>query len=80
MKFAWRFIPIGYNLRRTDILAALFALVILGGLLFAATRWVTLNNGFGPDWDCTNQGWGGPVCIKKPTSWPGKQPPRDPAR
>jgi hypothetical protein len=67
MKFAWRFIPIGYNLRRIDILAALFALVILGGLLFAATRWVTLNHGFGPDWDCTNPGWGGPVCTKKPT-------------
>ena len=70
MKFARRFTPTGYNLQRNDILAALFVLVILGGLLVAATGWVTLNDGFGPDWDCTNPGSGGPVCIKKPTPWP----------
>jgi hypothetical protein len=70
MKFARRFSPIGYNLRRGDILAALFALAILGGLLFAAAGWVTSNNGLGPDWDCTRPGWGDPVCIKKPSPQP----------
>jgi hypothetical protein len=67
MKFARRFTPIAYNLQRSHILAALFALVILGGLLVAATGWVRLNDGFGPDWDCTKPGSGDPVCIKKLT-------------
>jgi len=25
----------------------------------------TTNAGFGPDWECTAQGQGGPTCIKK---------------
>jgi hypothetical protein len=70
MKFAWGFTRIGHNLQRSDIIAALFALVILAGLLVAATGWVTLNNGFGPDWDCTQPGSGDPVCIKKSTLRP----------
>jgi len=64
MKFAWGLPPIRYNLQRGDILAALFALVILGGLLVAATGWVKLNKGFGPGWDCTQPGSGDPVCTK----------------
>jgi hypothetical protein len=59
--------PIGYNLQRGDILAAFLALVILGALLVVSTGWVTLNDGFGPDWNCTHPGSGDPVCIKKPT-------------
>ncbi len=26
----------------------------------------TANAGFGPDWECTPQAMGGPICIKKP--------------
>jgi hypothetical protein len=73
MKFARRFTPIWYlglSLRKSDILAALFALAILGGLVFAAAGWVTLNNGFGSEWDCANPGRGDSVCIKKPTRPP----------
>jgi hypothetical protein len=70
MKFARRFTPIWFELRRSHILAALFALAILGGLLFAETGWVKLNNGFGSDWDCASPGSGDPVCIKKPTHPP----------
>ena len=33
MKFARGLTPMRYNLQRGDILAALFALIILGGLL-----------------------------------------------
>ena len=66
MKFVREFTPVGYNVQRADILAALVALVILGGLLVAATGWATLNDGFGPDWHCTHPGSGDPVCIKKP--------------
>ena len=75
MKFAWGLTPIRYNLQRGDILAALFALVILSGLLVAATGWVKLNNGFGPGWDCTQPGSGDPVCTKKSPLRPSKQPP-----
>lgn len=73
MKFARRFTPIGYlglNLRKNDILAALFILAILAALVFAAAGWVTWNNGFGPGWDCANPGRGEAVCIKKPAHPP----------
>ena len=67
MKLARRFTPVGYRLRRGDVLAALLALVMLGGLLLAAARWMPVNHGFGPDWDCTQPGSGDPVCVRKPT-------------
>ena len=70
MKFARRVTLIGCNLQRSDILAALFALLILGGVLVGATGWMASNDGFGPDWDCAQPGSGDPVCIRKPTPWP----------
>jgi hypothetical protein len=84
MKFARRFTPIWFNPRWSDILAALFVLAIFGGLLFAETRWVKFNSGFGSDWDCASPGSGDPVCVKKaarphycltqPVAGPGVQP------
>jgi hypothetical protein len=52
------------NLGRRDVVAIIFAVAIL--LLFAATKSTTFNHGgFGPEWDCTNPGGGGSVCVKK---------------
>ena len=70
MKFVFDLTPIRYNFQRNDILAALFVLIILGGLLVAAKGWVKVNNGFGPDWHCAQPGSGDPVCAKKSTPQP----------
>jgi hypothetical protein len=42
------------------ILAAVLATIVL----FPVAQQNT-NAGFGPDWECTAQGQGGPTCIKK---------------
>jgi hypothetical protein len=56
---------LGANLRSGDVFAIVFAAAIL--LLFAATKSTIFNHGgFGPDWDCTNPGGQGSVCVKKP--------------
>jgi hypothetical protein len=42
------------------------ALLVVGFVLFPGlTQNNTTNAGFGPDWECTAQGQGGPTCIKK---------------
>ena len=56
-------------LTRRDIAAILFVVAIVGGLLFVHVVVPNLgrsNQGFGPDWDCTNPGEGNSICIKKP--------------
>jgi hypothetical protein len=52
-----------------DIGGILLAIVLLAALALFFLLFPNLsqqtNNGFGPEWDCTNPGQGGPVCIKK---------------
>jgi hypothetical protein len=54
--------------KRGDILAIALALVLLAaavfGLMFNDPQRKT-NFGFGPEWDCKEQGHGDPVCIKR---------------
>ena len=45
------------------ILVSLFAVVVI---YFPDIQQRRANAGFGPDWDCTVQAKGDPVCIKKP--------------
>jgi hypothetical protein len=57
---------------RNGILGALLALLIIVSALALLNIYLpnflqqNANSGFGPDWDCTAQAKGGPVCIKKP--------------
>jgi hypothetical protein len=57
---------------RNGIVGAVFALVIIMCVFaFLVTYFPDFqqrraNVGFGPDWDCTAQPKGDPVCIKKP--------------
>lgn len=44
--------------------AALIAAVLVAAVLFPAKNY-GVATGFGPDWECTAQGQGGPTCIKK---------------
>jgi hypothetical protein len=63
MKWLW------WNASRGDVIGVLFVMLVLGLLVFVAIRPSAPQNtnaGFGPDWDCTPQGQGGPTCIKKP--------------
>jgi hypothetical protein len=46
----------------------ILGLVLLAALLVAIVLFPAKQNtnwGFGPDWECTAQGQGGPTCIKK---------------
>jgi hypothetical protein len=47
----------------------ILGLVLLAALLVAIVLLpapqLNTNAGFGPDWECTAQGQGGPTCIKK---------------
>jgi hypothetical protein len=47
------------------ILVAAIASVLMFTLIKPLRFDPTLNNGFGPGWECSNPGWGEPVCIKK---------------
>jgi hypothetical protein len=56
-------------LTREEIAGILLLIVVLAGVFFA---WVILPNsglmtnwGFGPEWECSNPGKGGPVCVKR---------------
>jgi len=70
--------PIWWNIRKGDAAAVVLAAVILSALLFAAVKspggWPLFNGGFGPDWDCSNPGEGGVVCIKKAPAVPTATP------
>jgi len=59
-----------YLLKRKDIAAILFAVVIVGGLFVVyvavpSLGWSNSNRGFDPSWECTNPGDGDSVCIKR---------------
>ena len=49
--------------------AVIFAAVLIAAALVAYVLFPIKNdgtaNGFGPDWECTHQGQGGPTCVKK---------------
>jgi len=51
-----------------DVTAVLLLAAILVIMLVAFVELPVLtgNWGFGPDWECSNPGKGGPVCLKKP--------------
>jgi hypothetical protein len=59
-----------WNASRADVLAVLFALVLIGIVAVVLTRPTDMqqraNAGFGADWECTPQAKGGPTCIRKP--------------
>jgi len=58
-----------YLLKRKDIAAILLVVGIVAALFVVYVaipniEWSNSNRGFGPDWECTNPGYG-KVCIKK---------------
>ncbi len=62
-------------LSRQDVVGILTAAVIFGVLLGAylivpglmsPNSGLKTNAGFGPEWECSNPGNGGPVCVKHP--------------
>jgi len=59
-----------WNPDRNSNLGTLLALLIIVGVLAILAvylpNFLQQNSGFGPDWDCTPQAKGGPICIKKP--------------
>ena len=57
------------TLSRLEIGSILLAIALLGALACFFIAFPNLdrktNDGFGPEWDCTNPGDGGPICVKK---------------
>lgn len=51
-----------------DVKAVLLLTAILVIMFAAFVRFpgLTASWGFGPNWECSNPGKGGPVCLKKP--------------
>jgi len=50
---------------REDLAIAAVVAVIAGFLVLTFIPFRAPNSGFGPDWDCTNPGQGGPACVKR---------------
>jgi hypothetical protein len=54
---------------RSDLIPLIVALALGGILAFVSARYVDLgrlsNYGFGPEWQCTRQARGDPICIRK---------------
>jgi len=63
-KSTW--IYLRFHLREAAAIAAVAA-VVAGFLVLSLLPYRSPNAGFGPDWDCTNPGQGGPVCVKRET-------------
>jgi len=57
-----------FCLRRGDLLAIAFVIVLVGGFLVLASTgywgFVLPNFGFGPGWNCTYVATGEPACVK----------------
>jgi hypothetical protein len=53
-----------FHLREAIVIVAILA-VIAGFLALTFIPFRSPNFGFGTDWDCTNPGQGGPVCVKR---------------
>jgi hypothetical protein len=56
------------NARLGTLLALIVVLAIFGVAMIYSPDFQrrNANAGFGPDWDCTRQPKGDPICIKKP--------------
>jgi hypothetical protein len=56
-------------LRRGDVMSILFVVIVLGvvavGFYRRPNSLPNGGNGFGPEWDCTANARGEPICIKK---------------
>jgi len=52
---------------RADVMGVLFAVALLGAAAVAAIMGPQMrtNAGFGPEWDCTSNARGEPICIKR---------------
>jgi hypothetical protein len=64
MKWPWP--PLGLG----DFLGIAFVFAILGMFVIAAVGYPNVfhqktNAGFGPEWECTQTGNSGPVCVKR---------------
>ena len=66
-----------HSLKRGDIAAIALGLVVGVFFLYAGFKFPNAfrATGFGPEWQCTQRGRGGPdFCIKKPPAGPAGQP------
>ena len=71
MGFADMLIARWHALRRGDVAAIfLLAAFLIVAAVVSVEFLVFENRGFGPDWECSNPGYGGSVCVKKPTPSP----------
>jgi hypothetical protein len=56
--------------RRGNVMSILFVIIVLCLVAFRSYRFPNFlpnpGNGFGPEWDCTANARGEPICIKKP--------------
>jgi hypothetical protein len=59
-----------HALQRGDVVIFLVAAFLIVAAVVFFEFHVFENWGFGPDWECTNPGYGGPVCVKKPAPSP----------
>jgi hypothetical protein len=57
------------TLSRAEIGSILLAIALLAAVAYFFLAFPSFgrqtNDGFGPEWDCTNPGDGGPICVKK---------------
>jgi hypothetical protein len=70
MRWLWRYWP-WLPPSRKEVSAIILGVIIVAVVLLVAVikpprlRW-NANTSFGPDWDCEDLPYGGPVCVKKP--------------
>jgi hypothetical protein len=55
-----------FHLREAVAIAAVVA-VVIGFLVLSLLPFRAPNQGFGPDWDCSNPGRGESICVKRAT-------------
>jgi hypothetical protein len=70
MGFVGMLIARWHALRRGDVVAiflvaAIFVIAVVAFVEFPVFDWTGTRRS-GPDWECSNPGYGGPVCVKKP--------------
>ncbi len=60
-----RYGPILHVYAREIVIGLVVFAVVAGVIALSWIPYRSPNAGFGPDWDCTNPGQGGPVCVKR---------------